>query len=119
MTFTLPSIEDITIDIPDTKGGTITLTVPPLDCMKPADVDKINKQLAEIDETTPEHRNPNTNALALARHLLAFYNPKAKAAIEALVPRQISAIDDYWGKESEISLGESKPSTESSSNEEK
>lgn len=115
MAFTLSPIEDIEIPIPDLKGGTITLTVPPLDCMDPTDVKKMNKQLDSVPDDTPTIVHPGKNANALIQHMLAFYNPKAKAAIWNLVPRHIGEINDYWDSKSEMNLGKSEDSTDSSS----
>lgn len=116
MVFVIPPFDDIEFEIPDNaKGGTVSITVPPLDCMKPTDVEKMNKQLEAVPEDTPAIRNPNKNATALIQHMLAYYNPKAKAAVWNLVPREVKAINDHWEKESEVGLGESLPSTDTSS----
>lgn len=116
MAFIIPTFDNIEFEIPDNiKGGSINITVPPLDCMEPSDVEKMNKQLDAVPEDTPAIRNPNKNATALIQHMIAYYNPKAKAAVWNLVPRQVKAINDHWEEESGVGLGESSPSTDGSS----
>lgn len=115
MAFSLSPIENIEIPIPDGKGGTITLEVPPLDCLDPADVTKMNKQMNDIAEDTPAHLDPNKNPNALVKHMLAYFNPKAKTAIWGLVNRHVAEINNYWNEESGVELGKSGRSTGSSS----
>lgn len=115
MAFELSTIENIEIPIPDGKGGTVTLVVPPLDCLRPADVTKMNKQIEDIEEGTPAHLDPSKNANALVKHMLVFYNPKAKSLIWDLVNKHIGEINDYWNSESGVELGKSGRSTDSSS----
>lgn len=111
MAFILDSFENIDFEIPDGKGGTTKISVPPLDCFLPSDVEKMNKTLEAVPDDTPVHRHPGKNASALIQHMLAYYNPKAKTAIWSLVPRHVAAINDHWDKSSEVVLGESSAST--------
>lgn len=117
MVFTVPTFENIDFEIPDGKGKSLTISVPPLDCMAPSDVAKMNKSLDEVPEDTPAVKHPGKNATALIQHMLSYYNPaKAKRdAIWDLVPRQVDVINKHWDAQSEMNLGESEPSTESSS----
>lgn len=117
MAFTVPSFEHINFEIPNGKGGTVELSVPPLDCLEPVDVEKMNASLQEIPEDTPQIRNPNVNPTALIQHMLAYYatRKEQREAIWSLVPRQVKALNEHWEANSELRLGESEPSTESSS----
>lgn len=118
MAFDIDSFDLIEFDIPAGRDRKITLTVPPLDCFSPEDVESMNQQVELLD--TPDiidANNPAKSATALIRFMIKFFNPgKQKAeAIDALVPRQLAQIDRLWTKESGIELGESEPSTEESS----
>lgn len=118
MAFEIESFDMLEFDVPAGKGKKLTLTVPPMDCLDPADVEKMNTELKEIGENFEGDtiNNPTVNGAALVRFMLKFYNPgKAKAdVIDTLVPRQLSAIDEVWSEQSGITLGESEPSTDES-----
>lgn len=131
MAYEIGGFELIEFEIPAGKGKTVTLTVPPMDCVTTADVDGINKELekylsSENDSDTtdsangealPDHKDPTKDAAELLRLQLRYFNPsKAKVeAINALVARQLRQIDQIWARESSITLGESEPSTDESS----
>lgn len=117
MAFQLSPITDIEFDIPAGKDKSIRLTVPPLDTFTPAQLEDIAAEMEKIPEDTPEVRNPKTSAHAQTRFLLCFFNPGKEKhnAIWALGGRHVQEITDYWNKESGITLGESEPSTDTSS----
>lgn len=48
MTFKIQAYENINFDIPAGKDKSITITVPPLDCLEKRDVDALNRHLAEL-----------------------------------------------------------------------
>lgn len=101
------SFDDIEIIIPPATGvKPITLTVPPLDCMRPVDTAAIN---AQIEEKSP------LQGSEILQLMLKFFNSSkaAKSAIDALVPRQLNEIDVYWQEASGLTVGESSPSTDS------
>lgn len=103
------NFEDIEIIIPAATGNkTVTLTVPQLDCMQPADVTKINAMVQEDDTI-------RGNGTEVLRFMLKYYNTSKTAgeAIDKLVPRQMNEIDKYWQEKSEMTVGESSPSTDS------
>lgn len=105
-------------NIPAGKNKTVMITVPPIDCVSPADIEAINKKLRELEDQELDLVNdPNRNVLALVKLQLKHFNPaKQKAdAIDALLPRWIRQIDKIWTDSSEMDLGESSPSTEESS----
>lgn len=110
--------DDIVFEIPTPKRDkTVTISVPPIDCLAPGDVDKINAQLDELNAADiPAARKPENNAHVMILVMLKYYNPKSThAAIDALLPAEISQINDIWGKESTMSVGESEASTDESS----
>lgn len=97
--FVIDEFENIEIDIPDGKGGVVTLTVPPLDCLKVEDVEQVNKKLEELEFITPND---------FVKTLLKHYNKtkKEQDAIDNLVTRQITLIDRQWKEYNEVDLGE-------------
>lgn len=116
MAFVIEPFENIEIQIPG-KKGIVVLTVPPLDCFTPDQVEKMNAEIANTPEGTPLHLDPNKNATALGKAMLCFFNPTESEAIHALVPRYVMAIDKYWSDASGVSLGKSEPSTDIASEE--
>ena len=111
--------EPIEFEIPAGKTKTVTLTVPPFDCIPPRDLDEMNKALEEYegnDEISDIH-NPTKYIPALLRFQLKHFNPgKQKAdAIDDLTVRQLNEIDKIWSKRSDATLGESEASTDDSS----
>lgn len=120
MAFVISSLENIEFSIPTGKDGSmITVVLPQVDGMPPADIDRMNKELEKLRESgtdLPDWKNPNINSIELMRYTLAYYN-KSKAerdAIALLTARQLKEIDHVWSQ-SEIDLGNSDPSTPSSS----
>lgn len=120
MAFTISPLENVEFTIPTGKNGaTITVVLPQVDGMPPADIDKMNtalEKLRESDTMIPDWKNPNVNSIELMRFTLAHFN-RSKAerdAIALLTARQLKEIDLVWSK-SEIDLGNSGPSTPSSS----
>ena len=120
MAFTVSPIENLEFAIPTGKDtATITVVLPQVDGMAPADVDKINTELEKMRESgadIPDWKNPNLNSIELMRFTLAYFN-RGKAerdAIAKLTPRHLKEIDHVWAK-SEIDLGNSGRSTPSSS----
>lgn len=112
------NFDNIEFEIPTPKRDkTLIISVPPIDCLAPNDVDKINAQLDELNTSDiPDARKPENNAHVMVLVMLKFYNPKSThAAIDALLPAEISQINDIWGKESAMSMGESEASTDESS----
>ncbi|WP_408930756.1 hypothetical protein ACKFR8_05070 [Corynebacterium axilliensis] len=110
MAFTVSTtFDNIEVVIPAADGeGSVTLSLPPLDCFSPKQVDAINKAL---EKNPKAHAN---GAEALRTMLLSFAAEKhEKAAISALWARQLTEIDEYWQKESGMKVGESSPSTDS------
>lgn len=109
--------ELLEFNIPAGKNKTVTITVPPLDCLAPSDVDEINKQLRELEGQDLELvHDPNRNVIALIKFQLKYFNPaKQKAdAIDALLPRWVKQIDKIWTEKSDVTMGESEPSTDAS-----
>lgn len=101
------NFDNIEIIIPPATGvKPVTLTVPPLDCMRPVDTAAINAQIKEKGDMQGGE---------ILQLMLKFFNSTkaAKAAIENLVPRQLNEIDEYWQQQSELKPGESSPSTDS------
>lgn len=118
MAFSIDGFDMIEFDIPAGKGKKITLSVPPYDCVAPADTAAMNEQLRALEGKELDFANdPNQNAAALVRLMLKHFNPgKQKGdAIDALVPRQLAQIDELWTKESGMTVGESSTSTDESS----
>ena len=118
MAFSIDGFDMIEFDIPAGKGKKLTLSVPPYDCIAPADTAAINEQLRALEGKDLDFANdPNRNAAALVRLMLKYFNPgKQKAdAIDGLVPRQLAQIDELWTEESGLTVGESSTSTDESS----
>lgn len=134
MAFEIDTFEPLEFNIPGPKGKIITITAPPMDCIDPDDLKKMNKQLEEykhpeVEDTVADVDNPAKNGAALVRFMLKYYNTtkEKQAAIDKLVPRQISQIDEIWGANSNVvredgedatameAMGESEPSTNESS----
>ena len=115
--------DPIEFEIPAGKTKTVTLTVPPYDCIPPKDIDEMNKALEEYEgnDEISDVRNPTKYVPALLRFQLKHFNPgKQKAdAIDALTVRQLNEIDKIWTAKSEVTLGESETSTDDSSETEK
>lgn len=113
------NFENIEFEIPTPKRDkTLNISVPPIDCLAPGDVDKINAELDRLnaDDSVPAARKPENNAHVMVLVMLKHYNPKSThAAIDSLLPAEISQINDIWGKESKFSVGESEASTGESS----
>lgn len=108
--FKIDAFENLEFDIPAGNKKSITISVPPLDCWSRDQSEAISELVAEAAKGQPQ-------AFFSTRIALLYFtdDADAKAAVEALVPRQLKAIDDIWAKESGISVGESLPSTDSSS----
>lgn len=118
MAFNIDVFEPIEFDIPAGKDKKLTLSVPPYDCVTPADTAKMNEQLREFENADIDDiNNPAKNGVALVRFMLKYFNSgKQKAdAIDALVPRQVLQIDQIWSEGSGLEVGESSPSTDDSS----
>lgn len=100
--------EEIEFEIRKASGsGTVKLTVPPLDCLRPKDMKNIDKQIEEDGIQSPDE---------LVRLMLKYYN-KGKAAhdaIDNLTVRETVALDKAWDDASrgEEDLGESSDSGE-------
>ncbi|OFT30811.1 hypothetical protein HMPREF3170_03555 [Corynebacterium sp. HMSC08D02] len=110
--------DNIEFEIPNSKrNDTVVIAVPPIDCMVPADIKKINVGLDKLNksEDVLDVDKPKNNALILVREMLKYYNPKAATAIDGLMARELQQINTVWADESEASLGESSPSTDESS----
>lgn len=107
-TFTIDTFDNLTFNVPTADGTLIGIDVPPLDCIAPADIEAVNKKLAEMGKLTP---------VESVRVLLAHYahTEAQQKAVAGLVARQITQIDEIWTKESGITVGESGDSTDSSS----
>lgn len=117
MTFQLSTYTDIEIPIPNSKGEIITLTLPPIDCLTPAQIDAVEAEMDKVPEDTLPVRNPRKSSHAHTRFFLCHFNPGKEKhdAIWGLVGRHVEEVAAYWNKESGITLGESEPSTDSSS----
>ena len=119
--FEIKNFDNLEFTIPAGKDKSITLTVPPMDCMTPAEVQRLNDYIEELnqDESVPDSVKPGKDqtGASLVRSMLKFFNSaKAKAdAIDNLVPRQLAEIDKHWAEESGIDMGKSSQSTEESS----
>ncbi|PIS66275.1 hypothetical protein AZH46_04090 [Corynebacterium striatum] len=97
------TFEDIAVIIPAATGDKpVTLTLPPLDCFRPQQVDAINKLLEE-------HPTARTNGADAMRVMLDYFatTKGQKAAVAQLIARQIEEIDTYWQEESGMKVGES------------
>lgn len=108
----------VEFDIPAGKDKKVTLSVPPMDCISPSDVDAMNKQLEAFEDADVEDaRNPLKDAAALLRFQLKYFNPGKQKAdlIDGLVVRQLRQIDKHWAEASQIDMGESETSTDDSS----
>ncbi|CAB0628053.1 hypothetical protein [Corynebacterium diphtheriae] len=107
-TFDIDVFDNISFNLPGKSGKKIELQVPPLDCFTPDDIDAINGKLKELETITPTES---------VRVMLAHYakTEAQKSAVTGLVARQITQIDEIWTKESGITVGESEPSTDTSS----
>lgn len=117
MTFSIKTWENLEFEIPGTGGKPLTISVPPLDCLEPSDVKKINKEIEETPDDADPLNDPRVNPVAMLKTMLAFYQPRKvqRDAIWALVPRQVNEINEIWERESGATVGESEPSTDSSS----
>lgn len=105
--FTIDDFENIDFHIPDGKGKLVTISVPPLDCIAPRDLNVITKALEEDPTEIPVE--------ITRRFLLHFATTKAvRDAVEELPARQMSQIDELWAKESGVPVGESEDSTATS-----
>lgn len=115
--FSVPAVENLEFEIPDGKGKTVIITVPPFDSFAPTDVVAMNKAIEETPEDTPNILHPGKNAEAMIRHIMCYFNPsqKSRDAIMALSPRQITMINSHWEEVSGITAGKSEASTTSSS----
>ena len=119
MAFTISAdFDPIEFEIPAGKTKTVTISVPPFDCYSPADIAAMNAELKkyENDDEIDDVNNPAKSATALLRFQLKHFNPsKQKAdAIDALTVRQLNEINKVWSEKSEVTLGESEPSTDAS-----
>ncbi|WP_257160407.1 hypothetical protein [Corynebacterium cystitidis] len=118
MSFEIEAFDMLEFDVPAGKGKKLTLSVPPMDCLDPADVEKMNADLEKIGATYEGDpiNDPTKNGAALVRYMLKYYNPgkEKEAVIDRLVPRQLNQIDKVWTEASDITLGESEPSTDES-----
>ena len=111
MAFDIPGFDDIEFNIPAGKDKKITITIPPVDCLYPTDINAIQ------NETEKRHIG-NDSVEIMRLFLLHFNNTQAKKdAINKLVQRQLVEIDRIWSQESGIPLGESLPSTDTPSGE--
>lgn len=122
MAFKIDAVEQevIEFEIPAAKGsGTVIVSLPPLDCLSNRDYERLDKAVEELnnDDSIPTRLKPKFNAMAAIQTALKTFNTgKAKYdAIDGLVDRQLKAIDSHWAEESKVSMGESEPSTEKSS----
>lgn len=96
----IDEFELVEIVIPDGKGGTVTLQVPPLDCISLQESQAINNEIEKLNEENV------VTATALVQTMLKYWNKtkKQQEAIDRLTLRQISNIDKEWQKYSEIDL---------------
>lgn len=121
MAFRIEPFDMLEFEIPAGSEKFITISVPPVDCFSPADVQKINAELKALregeDPEAPDPMSPNNNPIELNRFMLKYFNPKAAQvkAIDGLVARHITQIADKWNEGSGVELGESEGSTNSSS----
>lgn len=108
MAFKIDNFENLEFDIPAGGDKSITVSVPPLDCVDPKDLQKINESVKN---------DPITENYGMTRRILLHFNTaKAKQdAINKLVERQLKTIDGIWASESGVTVGESEPSTDTSS----
>lgn len=106
--FDIDAFGNLTFNLPAGDGVKVEISVPPLDCVAPADIEAVNDKIEQVEHITP---------VESVRIMLAHYatTEAQKNAIEALVARQLLQIDAIWTKESGITLGESEPSTDTSS----
>lgn len=108
--------ESLEFNIPAGKGKTVTITVPPIDCVAPSDIEAINEQMRAMeDQDLLPVNDPNKSVAAQLRLQLKHFNPqKQKAdAIDALPVRFVNQIVKIW-EDSEMSMGEYEPSTDAS-----
>lgn len=108
--------ESLEFNIPAGKGKTVTITVPPIDCVAPSDIEAINEQMREMeDQDLLPVNDPNKSVAAQLRLQLKHFNPqKQKAdAIDALPVRFVNQIVKIW-EDSEMSMGEYEPSIDAS-----
>lgn len=106
--------ESLEFNIPAGKGKTVTITVPPIDCVAPSDIEAINEQMRAMeDQDLLPVNDPNKSPAAQIRLQLKHFNPqKQKAdAIDALPVRFVNQIVKIW-EDSEMSMGEYEPSTD-------
>lgn len=112
--------DNVEFEIPTPKRDkTITISVPPLECLHPNDVDKMNTELDRLNtsDDVPAARKPENNAHVMILVMLKHYNPgkQARDAIDALLPVEMTEISRIWGEESSVTVGESSASTDESS----
>lgn len=103
-----PVPEDlIDVDLPH-SGKQVSVSIPPLDCLKPSDMAKAlnTSQEVGVEDGTPE----------FYRHLLHVFatTKDQKAAVENMTIRQLIQFSEAWHEATEVSLGESSGSTDSS-----
>lgn len=92
----------------DVEGTTLTFTVPKFDHITPANYDLLEKWGA--DKTPAIATGPESN-----REMIRLHTPKKDHPLVAkITTAQLNAIGAHWAKESGISVGESKPSDDSS-----
>lgn len=106
--FVIDDFEHIEFHIPSKTGKSIVLSLPPLDCVYPEDLAEITKKIEESALNVPTE---------VVRIFLGHFatTKEQRAAVDKLVARQLTQIDKIWTKESGITVGESEPSTDTSS----
>ncbi|WP_313678460.1 hypothetical protein [Corynebacterium stationis] len=112
MTFIIDAnaTDAVEFEIPTESGkGTVTLTLPYMDCISPRQLEKAVEALGkkEIDEKHPE-------ATRVILEILAGDNATKAKAIAGLSVRQLLVIDREWQKQTEESLEQVLGFTESS-----
>lgn len=108
--------EPLEFNIPAGKGKTVTITLPPIDCVAPSDIEAMNEQMREMeDQDLLPVRDPNKSVAAQLRLQLKYFNPQKQKsdAIDALPLRYVNQIVKIW-EDSEMSMGEYEPSTDAS-----
>lgn len=109
--FKIDTFELLEFEIPAGDKKTIVIEVPPFDCWSLQESADIQNLVLDAE------KDNNTPAFYSTRIAMLYFteDPEAKEAIEALVSRQLKAIDTIWAEQSGVSLGESEPSEGSSS----
>lgn len=108
--FDIDDFDNIEFRLPTKTSTPVVITLPPLDCVAPQDMEAVGKKI--------EEENPAQPSEIVRLFLMHFATTKEqRTAIDKLVTRQLVQLDKIWTRESGITVGESEHSTDSSSEE--